>query len=224
MLFHKSNNNIISLQGRYFRRYSLEFFISKSSRPLAQLLSAALASQMMYLCLYEFNDAHTQALTSPVPPHLLIHLPTQTKVLCCNIKMDRSHLMYSKDNFSATKSFNFKRETTCFRPGRHLLWLNLSTFLAVHKKSVPTFSTLCLQKERFSHLPQGRKWHLWKMNLLIMLQTTEGMYVSMYTRGMSCTFPKITYISFLRNFTLYLKNKTKWQQQQKQNHNRRIFK
>lgn len=65
---------------------------------------------------------------------------------CCNTKKDKPNLIYSRANFSATESFNLKRKITGFRPGRHLLWLNLSTFLLVHKSSAPTFSTCCLQR------------------------------------------------------------------------------
>lgn len=124
----------------------MELFISKSSRPLEQPLPAPPASQITYLCICKSLKMLTQTHTFPVRPHLHMHLPTQTTALCCNTKMDKPNLIYSRDNFSTTESFNLKRKTMGFRPGRQLLWLNLSMFLLIHKKSAPTFSTHCLQR------------------------------------------------------------------------------
>lgn len=141
-----------------------------------------------------------------MPPHLPIHLPTQAKALCCNTKIDKPNLIFSGDNFSTTESFNLKRKTMGFRPGRRLLWLNLSTFLLVHKKSAPTFSTRCLQTGEKDALIYHRggsdiceKW--------IYLSGFKLQAVSMWAstlEGKAAHFQNSLVFHFLQNYTSHL--------------------
>lgn len=53
--------------------------------------------------------------------------PFRDKAVCCKAKTDKPNFMYFRDNLSTIESFNLQRKTMAFWPGRHLLWLNLST-------------------------------------------------------------------------------------------------